>query len=365
MGARGSTYADIVRQLDMSVGSVANVLRPLGGIYRSPRPPSPHRLSLDDRVEIKLGLERGETYKHIGDRVGRHQSTIWREVDRNGGKDSYAPMAAHRRADIKARRPKPTKLTTNRPLRDRVIRDLQRLWSPQQIVARLAADFPDDLDMRVSHETIYQSLYVQGRGELRKELHRCLRTGRASRKRQGRTVRNRIVDMVNISDRPAEIEDRAVPGHWEGDLIIGKDGLSQMGTLVERSTRFVLLIHLPTNRTAATVAAAMAAKIAELPEHLMRSITWDQGVELAAHASFTVETGVPVYFCDPHAPWQRGTNENTNGLLRQFFPKGTDLSLVTIDELDHAAHLLNTRPRKTLDWHTPAEELAGLVALTA
>jgi IS30 family transposase len=365
LAARGATYNEIIGQLDMSVGAVANVLRPLGGVYRSPRPPSPHRLSLDDRVEIQLGLGQRETYQQIAERIGRNKSSVWREVNRNGGRDAYKAMNAHRAADVLARRPKPTKLASNPRLRHRVIRDLEALWSPQQIAERLRQDFGEDVTMHISHETIYRSLYVQGRGELRKELHRCLRTGRATRKRQGRGVQGaRISNMVSISERPAEADDRAVPGHWEGDLIIGKLNRSQIGTLVERTTRFVLLLHLPNGGNAEAVRDAMAAKITELPEQLRRSITWDQGKEMAEHASFTVATGVPVYFCDPHSPWQRGSNENTNGLLRQWFPKGTDLSDVTAADLDRVAELLNGRPRQTLDWHTPAEKLTELVATT-
>ena len=217
----------------------------------------------------------------------------------------------------------------------------------------------------MSHETIYKSIYVQGRGELRRELAACLRSGRAKRRPQGRLERRgRIVDMVMISERPAEVEDRAVPGHWEGDLIIGKNGNSAIGTLVERSTRFVMLLHLPHDRTAETVREAMATAIQTLPEALGRSITWDQGAEMADHARFTVESGVDVYFCDPHSPWQRGSNENTNGLLRQYFPKGTDLSIHGPNDLQAAADSLNGRPRQTLNWMTPSEKLAELVATT-
>ena len=364
LAREGLTARQIVERLDMSVGAVYGVLAPYGGIYRSPRPPSPHRLSLDDRVQIQIGLSRGWTYQRIADQIGRDKSTVWREVARNGGRDDYRAMTAHEAADRRARRPKPTKLGSNERLRRRVVADLQRWWSPQQIAQRLVQDFGDDVSMRISHETIYRALYVQGRGELRKELHQCLRTGRSSRKPQGRTAGARVSDMVLISERPAEVADRAVPGHWEGDLIIGKGGRSQIGTLVERSTRFVLLLHLPEDRTAESVRDAMAAKITQLPTQLVRSITWDQGSEMARHAEFTVQTGVPVYFCDPHSPWQRGSNENTNGLLRQWFPKGTDLSSVTEEELDHVAELLNGRPRQTLDWQTPAERLTELVATT-
>jgi IS30 family transposase len=237
-------------------------------------------------------------------------------------------------------------------------------WSPEQIVRRLHRDFPDQPGMRVCHETIYQALYVQGRGELRRELARALRTGRAMRRprRQAQQRQPRMATpMVMISDRPAEVEDRAVPGHWEGDLIIGKDHKSAIGTLVERTTRYVLLVHLPHGRTPALVRDALIETVQTLPEHLWRSLTWDQGSEMHRHHEFTVATNVPVYFCDPHAPWQRGSNENTNGLLRQYFPKGTDLSAHTRDHLNKVAVELNGRPRKTLDWDTPAERLTKLL----
>ncbi len=366
LAAGGATYKQIIEQLDMSVGSVANILRPLGGVYRSAGPDSPHRLSAEDRVEIRLGLERGWTYARIGEAVGRDKSTVWREVAANGGKHAYRPVAAHRAAHARARRPKTAKLADNPRLRARVTHDLERLWSPQQISRRLKAEFGDDADMQISHETIYQSLYVQGRGALRAELAACLRTGRAVRKRQqrGQDQRGTIPGMINISERPAEIADRAVPGHWEGDLIIGKGNHSQIGTLVERSTRFVMLLHLPDGRAAEQVRDAMTAQIQTLPAALRRTLTWDQGKEMSQHAQFSVDTGVDVYFCDPHSPWQRGSNENTNGLLRQYFPKGTDLSVHTPADLQAAADSLNGRPRQTLDWKTPSEALTALLVAT-
>ena len=238
----------------------------------------------------------------------------------------------------------------------------EELWSPAQISAQLRIDYPDDPMMWVSHETIYQSLYVQGRGALRKELASCLRTGRAIRRNRSRLERPPVIkDKVMISDRPAEVEDRAVPGHWEGDLILGKGGRSAVGTLVERTTRYVMLLHLPGDHRAETVRAAMTAKIMTLPEHLRRSITWDQGSEMAQHTRFSIDSGVKVYFCDPHSPWQRGTNENTNGLLRQWMPKGTDLSIHTEADFDAIAHKLNNRPRQTLDWMRPSQALAQLL----
>ena len=366
LAATGAGYEDILGQLDVSVGAITKVLKPLGGVYRPPRPPSPHRLSVQDRVEIRLGLERGWTFQRIGDAIGRHKSTVCREVNHNGGRDAYQPLRADEAAAQRARRPKPTKLAAHPQLCQRVARDLQALWSPQQIARRLRDEFGDDPDMTISHETIYQSIYVQGRGELRRELARCLRTGRAKRKPRGRhDARGRIPDMVMISERPAEVEDRAVPGHWEGDLIMGAGNRSAIGTLVERSTRFVLLLHLPDGHRAEQVRDAMTKAIQTLPQALVRSITWDQGREMAHHLHFKVDTGVQIYFCDPRSPWQRGSNENTNGLLRQYFPKGTDLSVHTAADLQAAADSLNGRPRQTLGWKTPSETLAEVLVATA
>ncbi len=256
------------------------------------------------------------------------------------------------------------KLEANVELAQEVTRLLKKRWSPQQISKRLRQEHPDDPSWWVSHETIYQSLFVQGRGGLRKELTSALRTGRAARRLQGRDTKRigRIAHMVHISERPAEVEDRAVPGHWEGDLIIGKDGKSQVGTLVERSTRYVMLVRLPKTRDAYTVRTAVKNRIKLLPRELKRSLTWDQGKEMAEHELFRIATGIQVYFCDPHSPWQRGSNENTNGLLRQYMPKGTDLSLLSAKRLRAIAKELNERPRKTLGWRTPAEKLAELVA---
>jgi IS30 family transposase len=326
--------------------------------------PSEARLSLDDRVEIRLGLERGESYAALGERLGRHRCTVWREVKANGGRDHYRPMAAHRAAGKAARRPKATKLGTEAALCLRVVAELEQLWSPQQITIRLKAEFPDRSEMWVSHETIYKSLYIQGRGELRRELHRCLRSGRAQRRHQGRVERRgRIADMVMISERPPEVEDRAVSGHWEGDLLIGANGASAIVTLVERSTRYVMLGKIA-NQRAETVREALTALILRLPEHLRLSLTWDQGKEMAQHLAFSVATDVEVYFCDPHSPWQRGSNENTNGLLRQYFPKGTSLRRYSQDDLDRVAASLNNRPRQTLNAMKPSEKLAELVAST-
>jgi IS30 family transposase len=365
LSLKGVSYREIVERLNVSTGLVGRVLVPLGGVVRSDELTGNARnLSLAERVEIRMGVEERLSGRTIAARLGRAGSTVCRELDANGGRAGYQPVVAHRRALEAARRPKATKLGANPLLCARVRAELERLWSPEQISAGLAADFGDDTTMQISPETIYKSLYVQGRGELRRELAACLRTGRAARRHRGRLeTRGRISDMVLISQRPPEVDDRAVPGHWEGDVIVGKDGKSVVGTLVERQTRFVMLLHLK-NKTAATVREAMTAKIIALPAQLRRSVTWDQGREMAEHVTFSVETGVPVYFCDPHSPWQRGTNENTNGLLRQYLPKGTDLSVHTPDDLDRIAESLNTRPRKTLGWMTPSAALAKLVATT-
>lgn len=277
----------------------------------------------------------------------------------------YRPYAAQRRADKRRPRPKPGKIAQNPELRDFIQAHLALRWSPEQICQALRRRFPDRPEMHVTHETIYQALYVQGRGELRREVTRALRTGRARRRphRQAHSRRSgSIKGMVMISQRPAEVADRAVPGHWEGDLIIGKDSRSAIGTLVERSTRYLMLIHLPAGHSALATRNALAQTVKTLPTHLVRSITWDQGTEMAAHRAFTIATNIPVYFCDPASPWQRGSNENTNGLLRQYFPKGTDLSVHTPGHLDAVAAELNSRPRKTLRWETPAEHLAKLLA---
>lgn len=322
-------------------------------------------LSLAEREEISRGLVEDRSFSAIARGLRRAPSTVSREVGENGGRAAYRAWTAEHRAAQRARRPKTAKLACAR-LAGVVNEMLEERWSPQQIARRLKHEYPDEPEMWVSHETIYQSLFVQGRGSLRKELHRCLRSGRATRRPRGRLANGagHIPNMVMISERPAEVEDRAVPGHWEGDLIMGSSNRSAIGTLVERQTRYVELLYLPNGHTAAEVRDAMTAKIRELPEHLRRSITWDQGTEMAQHVEFTIDTGIQLYFCDPHSPWQRGTNENTNGLLRQYFPKGTDLSVHTAEHLDAVATQLNGRPRQTLNWMKPSEKLAELVALT-
>jgi len=323
-------------------------------------------LSLAEREEIAVGVAAGDSVRAIAARLGRAASTVSREIGRNASRLGYRAVAAQAQAEFRARRPKAARLAGNARLRGWVQDRLEERWSPEQISVMLKAEFPDDPEMRVSHEAIYQSLYVQGRGALRRELAACLRTGRALRKprRKEGERRGRIKDMVSISQRPAEAEDRAVPGHWEGDLIIGTRN-SAIGTLVERSSRFVLLLHLPARHDAAAVAAAMTEAMAGLPAALRRSLTWDQGREMAAHAQVTLATGLEVYFCDPHSPWQRGSNENTNGLLRQYFPKGTTLAAHSREHLDAVAAQLNSRPRKTLGWKTPAQALDEFLAAAA
>jgi transposase, IS30 family len=326
--------------------------------------PAEGRLTFDDRVEISIGLRCGETFSAIATWLGKVTSTVSREVAANGGREEYQAWGAHCRAYERARRPKATKLSCKRLAR-RVTKWLEEWWSPEEVAKRLRLEYPGDPMMWVSHESIYQALYVQGRGELRRELARCLRTGRAKRRPRGAPGnRGRIPGMVMVSERPAEAADRAVPGHWEGDLIIGKDGRSAVGTLVERSTRYVLLLHLPNGHGAAEVDKAMRKAIRKLPAELVRSVTWDQGKEMARHVGFTVDTGVEVYFCDPASPWQRGTNENTNGLLRQYMPKGTDLSVHSAADLARISRSLNNRPRETLGFLKPSEKLAELLAHT-
>jgi IS30 family transposase len=326
--------------------------------------PGPGRLSAADREEITIGLATGESYSCIARRISKSPSCVSREVEANGGRHGYRAWAAHQRACVQARRPKVAKLS-HPPLVALVTSWLEDFWSPQEIALRLRIEFPDDPMMQVSHETIYQSLFVQGRGELRRELARCLRSGRTARRPQGSAKSGgRIRDMVNISERPAEVADRAVPGHWEGDLIMGAFNRSAVGTLVERTTRFVLLLHLADDHGAEAVEAAMRKAIATLPAELTRSITWDQGIELARHLEFTMATDIPVYFCDPHSPWQRGSNENTNGLLRQYMPKSTDLSQHSPADLARIQRSLNGRPRKTLGYMKPSEKLAELLAHT-
>ena len=317
-------------------------------------------LSLAEREEVAVGLAQGLGVREIARRLGRAASTVSREVARNSTRGRYRAVAAQLRAEERARRPKPAKLAVCAELRAWVQQKLQEDWSPEQVSAWLRREFPDRAEMRVSHEAIYQALYVQGRGALRRELVRHLRTGRALRKprRKEGERRGRIPGMVNVSQRPPEAGDRAVPGHWEGDMIDGKAGKSHVGTLVERSTRFTMLVPLPGGKSADAFADALTPVIAGLPDALRRSLTWDQGKEMGAHRQIAVAADCEIYFCDPHSPWQRPSNENTNGLLRQYFPKGTDLSVHSPQHLQAVADKLNGRPRKTLGWKTPAEAMA-------
>ncbi len=367
LDAKGWRRVDIAREIGCSAPMVSLMVRnrrnpdakPLGW-----RPREGH-LAIKEREQILSGLVRGDSFTAIARDLGRAVSTISREVGRGGGRERYSTWHAHEHAREQARRPKLFKLAPGRLL-DEVAGRLEQLWSPQEIAARLRLDHPDDPEMRVSHETIYQSLFVQGRGQLRRELARCLRSGRTTRKPRTTTDgRGRLPGMVMISQRPAEADDRAVPGHWEGDLILGENNRSAVGTLVERSTRLTLLLHLPGGKNAEQVATAMREAITELPTSLARTITWDQGSEMAKHAEFTTATGIPIYFCDPHSPWQRGSNENTNGLLRQYLPKDSDLSIVSRTHLDAIQDSLNGRPRKTLSYLTPSEKFAQLLATTS
>jgi IS30 family transposase len=409
--AGGATSLEAAAQAGVSGVVGVRWFREGGGMPTVTRAPLSGRdLSFAEREEIGLLRATGCGVREIARRLGRSPSTISRELRRNaatrGGRLDYRASTAQWHADLRARRPKPAKLAANAALREyvqdrlsgavarpdgRVVagpkvgwigrrhgrrkdRRWAKSWSPEQIAARLRLEFPDDESMRVSHEAIDQSLYVQGRGALRRELTACLRTGRALRVPRARSRRGKsfVTDQVLISERPAEAEDRAVPGHWEGDLILGL-GSSAIGTLVERTTRFTMLRHLPrmegwgsprikngpavAGHGAEAVRDAIAEAITTLPEQLRRSLTWDQGAEMAQHAQLRIQAGLPVYFCDPYSPWQRGTNENTNGLLRQYFPKGTDLARHSADDLAAVAATLNSRPRKTLDWRTPAEAL--------
>ena len=367
MREAGVPVKRIARHLGRQNVSLRKFIADAGGKRPTPRQRSELRLSLEEREEISRGLAAGDSIRAIAASLGRSPSTVCREVSANGGRKKYRALVADRAACRRALRPKRAKLAQCRRLRGIVERKLEARWSPQQISAWLALEYPDRSEMQVSHETIYQSLFVQSRGALRKELHTCLRTGRAMRRPKTYVKGNRIgagkiKDMVMISERPAEVKDRAIPGHWEGDLIFGKK-LTSIGTLVERRSRYVILLKLPNGHNAEAVRKAMTKRVLTLPAQLRRSITWDQGCEMAQHVQFTIDTGVQVYFCDPKSPWQRGSNENTNGLLRQYLPKASDLSQATQRELDAIARSLNTRPRQTLGWMTPSQAFAEAVAL--
>lgn len=368
--ATGEQMRDIAVAVGCSSSVVGRVIGARGGVRPvayavPPWERSPLRLRGTEREEISRGLRAGESVRSIAGRLKRAPSTISREIRRNGGRGEYRAWHAQAAARVRERRPRPTRLARSPRLRAEVERMLLLRWSPVQISRRLRLEHPADEEMRVSHETIYRALYIQGRGELRRELAACLRTGRARRRAQAELEdRGRMAGMVLISQRPAEIADRAVPGHWEGDLVLGRNGKSAIATLVERQTRYVLLAALPGGRTAPEVRDALVGAVTTLPAHLRRSLTWDRGHEMAEHLRFTVDTGVAVYFCDPSSPWQRGTNENTNGLLRQYLPRSVDLREVSQGELDAIAAELNGRPRQTLDWRSPSEAFAEVVAST-
>jgi IS30 family transposase len=358
---QGERVSDIARALKIPFMSINYALRRHGGFSPPQRRRAAHCLTLAEREEISRGLVMGWSVREIARQLGREPSTISREVRRNGGRRSYRAATADQAAWVRAQRPKPCKLARQRRLRRIVAKRLQCGWSPEQIAGWLPRQYPQDESLRVSHETIYRSLFVQSRGVLKRELLKHLRSGRTLR--HGRPAprdQGRIVDPVSIRERPAEAEDRAVPGHWEGDLLVGSPH-SFVATLVERHTRYLMLVKLPDKRTE-TVVAALTDLVQRLPTELRKSLTWDRGGELADHKQFTVATDVQLYFCDPYSPWQRGSNENTNGLLRQYLPKRTDLSVYTQEELDGIARQLNERPRKTLDFQTPAEKLQECVA---
>ena len=359
----GHAAKPTARALGLSTGGVRGYLERCGGIRPAARRRSAGRLSLIEREEISRGLASGLSLRAIAVGLGRAPSTISREVAGHGGRRGYRAARADQQAWSRARRRKACKLATHPELRDIVGAQLTQKWSPQQIAGWLKTTYPNDVEMQVSHETIYRTLFIQSRGALRKELTAHLRTGRVIRRPQGTRLpdgRGGRPGILNISERPAEADDRAVPGHWEGDLVFGKR-MSPVATLVERSTRFVMLVALPNGHKADLVADALAAKITTLPAALTRTLTWDQGHEMAQHVRFTEATGIEVYFCDPKSPWQRGSNENTNGLLRQYLPRTLDFRTLTQADFDAIADQLNGRPRQTLGFKTPSQALAEVL----
>ena len=368
---RAYRSGESLRSISRTQGHSMDVLRLLVAATGG-RPPrvsrrSTLRLAPAEREEISRGLVAGESCRLIARRIRRAGSTVSREIARNGGRHRYRACQAEQAALRRARRPKAAKLLTCPRLRQVVEAKLASRWSPQQIAGWLRRAYPNDGELRVSHETIYMSLFVQPRGALRKELARYLRSRRMVRRPRAARAANgqgQLRNAVNISARPAEAADRAVPGHWEGDLLLGRAN-SALATLVERTSRFTVLVRLPDGRSSEPVLAALSDRIRTLPDQLVRSLTWDQGKEMALHAQFTLDTGLQIYICDPRSPWQRGTNENTNGLLRQYFPKGADLATITQNGLDAVAAELNGRPRQTLGWHSPSEKFAEAVAMTA
>jgi IS30 family transposase len=362
--AQGLSDREIGRRLGLGLGIVSNHLRWVGGIRPKARRRPERCLSLEEREEISRGIARGASARAIARSLGRSHTTITREINRCGGRRRYRAHAADREAWRRSRRPRVTKLELCPELRRLVGERLSEDHSPEQIAGWLRLSYPDNEAMHVSHETIYRALYVQARGTLKRELTRHLRRGRTRRyarsqtsKRQGQ---GKLTGMVMISERPPEVDSRAVPGHWEGDLLMGGK-TSAIATLVERQTRYLQLVALPKGTGAIEVCEALKQSITTLPAQLRRSLTWDQGKEMSEHRRFSVESGVEVYFCDPQSPWQRGSNENTNGLLRQYFPRGESLAGINQDDLDEVANKLNGRPRKTLGFHTPAEKLAELI----
>ena len=360
---RGDSCAEIAGLLDRRRSTVWNVLSESGGVQpRHPTRASRH-LSAREREEISRGLAAGLKNAEIARLLGRPRCTVGREIARNGGRQAYRAEAAEQRCVEQARRPKICLLAHNEPLRQAVAEKLQQLWSPEQIAGWTKAEHQNDRSMQISHETIYRSLFIQARGVLKKELMGHLRSGRSMRRGKTSTAKGhghgQIVGAISIRERPAQAEDRAVPGHWEGDLIAGGRN-SFIATLVERHTRYAALVRVE-GKDSDSVVSALIRQARRLPEGLMKTLTWDRGQELAQHKRFTIDTDVQVYFCDPSSPWQRGSNENTNGLLRQYFPKGMDLSPFTQEQLDEVARSLNTRPRKTLGFATPADKLAALV----
>lgn len=363
---RGESMSSIGRAFNRESSSVYSVLSPTGGIRPQPRKRSRLALTLEEREEISRGLACQASLRSIASGLGRSPSTISREINRNGGLNDYRASRAEEAAWDRAHRPKACKLATHTILRNNVARKLRANWSPEQIAGWLKRAYPGDEDNQVSHETIYRSLFIQARGVLKKELQQCLRSQRAIRRSKHASLKNqglgKITNAVSISERPASVEDRAVPGHWEGDLIAGTNN-SYVATLVERQTRYVMLAKVERKDSEAVV-SALIKQARKLPKELYKSLTWDRGTEMANHKDFTLATDIKVYFCDPKSPWQRGSNENTNRLLRQYLPKGTDLSVHSQAKLSAIARQLNERPRKTLDYETPAERFNACVAST-
>ncbi|HVH49393.1 MAG TPA: IS30 family transposase [Sphingomicrobium sp.] len=363
---QGESAAEIARALDRFPDAVRTVLMKNGGIVPPARSRSASALTLAERERISRGLALGQTIRGIAAALGRAASTISREVQRHGGREAYRATAAEERAWTNGRRPKRCRLASHGRLRRLVASKLKAFWSPRQIAGWLKLEYPSDKAMQISHETIYRSLFIQARGVLKKELLEQLRLSRRMRRSKLASAKHsshsRIVDAVSISQRPPEADDRAVPGHWEGDLLAGANN-THIATLVERHSRFTMLVKVKGKDTQSVV-SALSRQVKRLPVMLRKSLTWDRGTEMASHKQFTVATDVQVFFCDPHSPWQRGSNENTNGLLRQYFPKGTDLSSYTQAQLDKVARSLNQRPRETLGFRTPAARLQATVAMT-